>query len=100
MSAAGKAKVAFSWNGRFCSVVWPDDCQYAVYAMQPLDSKDLWPELASGSGIDLAWASSSAAFAVLHVPKVYSTSPTLTSNCKRHFQLNHASVAMVLVACR
>lgn len=67
---AGRAEVALSWDGAYCSVVWPEECQYTVYATEPLASKAPRRELARGSATALAWASASPTFAILHVPKV------------------------------
>jgi hypothetical protein len=66
----GRAEVALSWDGAHCSVVWPEEGEYAVYATEPLASKAPWRQLARGSGVAVAWASASSTFAVLHVPKV------------------------------
>lgn len=67
---AGRAEVAMSWDGAHCSVVWPGEAEYAVYATEPLASKAPWRQIARGSGVSLAWASASSTFAVLHIPKV------------------------------
>ena len=72
---AGRAEVALSWDGAYCSVLWPEECEYTVYATEPLASKASWRELARGSAIALAWASASPTFALLHVPKVICCAP-------------------------
>lgn len=59
-----------SSDGNFCSVLWPEQSEYAVYATDSPESTASWRELARGSAVSVAWAANSSTLAVLHVPKV------------------------------
>ena len=59
-----------SSDGNFCSVLWPEQNEYAVYATDSPESTASWRELARGSAVSVAWAGNSSTVAVLHVPKV------------------------------
>ena len=62
-------------DGNFCSVLWPEQSEYAVYATESAESTASWRELARGSAVSVAWAATSSTFAVLHVPKVGAFQP-------------------------
>ena len=57
-------------DGNFCSVLWPEQSEYAVYATEAVESTASWRELARGNAVSVAWATTSSTLAVLHVPKV------------------------------
>ena len=59
-----------SSDGNFCSMLWPEQSEYAVYATDSPESTASWRELARGSAVSVAWAANSSTLAVLHVPKV------------------------------
>ena len=67
-SSAGRAEVLTSFDGKYCSVLWPSAGMYALYATSGVDSTDSWRELGRGRAASVAWAASSVTLAVLHVP--------------------------------
>ena len=58
-----------SFDGRYCSVLWPSAGVYAIYAAGGVDSTDAWHELGRGRAVSVAWAAGSATLALLHVPR-------------------------------
>ena len=62
--------MAVSLEGNYCSVLWPERSEYAIYATDSVDSTASWRELARGNAASVAWAANSPTLAVLHVPKV------------------------------
>ncbi|BDA49478.1 hypothetical protein COCOBI_14-0960 [Coccomyxa sp. Obi] len=94
----GRAEVALSWDGAHCSVVWPEECRYTVYATEPLASKAPWREVARGSAIAVVWASASSTFAVLHVPKAAAPTPTTRSKKKLRAKEEDAAAAAAQAA--
>ena len=65
---AGRAEVLTSFDGKYCSVLWPSAGVYALYATSGVDSTDSWRELGRGHAVSMAWAASTATLALLHVP--------------------------------
>lgn len=62
--------MAVSSEGNYCSVLWPEQSEYAIYGTDSIDSTASWRELARGNAASVAWAANSPTLAVLHVPKV------------------------------
>ena len=60
--------MATSYDGKLCSVVWPDAGAYVILAADTVGTS--WIPIAQGAGIAIAWATCTRTFAVVHVPKV------------------------------
>ena len=89
---AGRAEVAVSSHGNFCSVLWPEQSEYAVYATDSAESTASWRELARGSAVSVAWAATSSTLAVLHVPKVGETQSASFACPSQHKELATADM--------
>ncbi len=88
---AGRGEVAVSPDGKFCSVLWPEQNEYALFATEGVESTTSWRELARGNAVSIVWAANSSTLAVLHVPRVGTNSgtPFCCSRCEhRHVKLN------------
>jgi len=83
LSYAGRGEVAVSPDGKFCSVLWPEQSEYALFATEGVESTTSWRELARGNAVSIAWAANSSTIAVLHVPRVGTSSGT-SFHCSRY----------------
>lgn len=81
-------------DGNFCSVLWPEQSEYAVYATESVESTASWRELARGNAVSVAWATNSSTLAVLHVPKVsIFWSATLVCHYRRETLRQHTNAS-------
>ena len=57
-----------SYDGSACSVTYPEEREYIILSNG--GSGDVWHKVDNGPATNVAWSNTSAAYAVLHVPKV------------------------------
>ncbi|KAK9807986.1 hypothetical protein WJX73_010745 [Symbiochloris irregularis] len=62
----GRAEVGVSFDGSCCSVVWPEEGEFAIFRPTPSET---WEKVDGGAGIAVAWAASAPTYAVIHTPR-------------------------------